>query len=428
MNEQEENSSLPHGEITKIGNKVYTQYNTAEDMLKGVENYIPISDIGQLNLFSRDIRDKNKLYKKQHNEDIPGFKRVIRKIEREIEKRNLYAGSAPQPNTVVRNSFYSTKLLDSMFGDGIIPSMNSGDPILAKEYDAVLSTKEAGFIMDAIGSYVQEYFIANSKNMRLDDKGEFYVIRDTFNNFCSRADISGLNRRLVKEALFPEKGKMGLLEQVSFIIPDNKRQYSLKMRFISARKILSEKRPNRLPNEDESVKAFEIDIHAGLYQFLEQREEILRGKTRLIEGYQMIPLALSSKIDRVMLRLVQTLTEAGYSNLDVSGECRRLTDHIKRRGSIERFRPAVMYTIDKWNTGAQNRKGPMLVHWEELHKKGLFPSHTKKKRGRKADMDVLLRITGSIVMENEAYPGCIEVDINKAMDTLTFMPKNYNTI
>lgn len=407
---------------------IMEQYNNHEDMMADLEKQIPIADIDWLKRMVKQLSVSNAKYKNIKQTDMPGYDRVRRKIYREIENQGKYIGTAPTPNSIVRNSYYTTELIGSFTEDGMVPNINpTGDPILAEEFEAVLSKKEAGQIIDSINSYIREYYLnGSSPNITLDPDGKYYVLKDTFNTFCSKANISGPDRRAVREALFPKDGKRGLLEQVKFIFPKNGKHYSMRIRFISARRTLEQKRENRLPNEDDIVKAFEMDINAGLYSFLEQREEIIKGKAYLLDGFQQIPLALTAKIDRSILLLEQTLLKAAKSDLEIAKEGYILHRNIRKKGSIEKFRRAVIYAIDKWNTGKQKRKtGYMKITWVELHEKGIFPANTKKKNHRKHDMDILLRIAGSLAAQKEAFIDCKKIDLDLAKQNLVFTQEKH---
>jgi hypothetical protein len=151
--------------------------------------------------------------------------------------------------------------------------------VISAESNLALEKSESGYILDAFYKYIAAYFDGRPLPLELPKgsfklEGDYYVLKDTFSSFCKNGDIEGDMRRRVKAALFPEEGKLGLLESIIFLY--GKKNY-LEKRFISFRTMLGVEtgRANPLTNESEyEIVHFTLEIRADVLSFLEQRNAI----------------------------------------------------------------------------------------------------------------------------------------------------------
>ena len=393
--------------------RAYTQIAKLEQFISLIEEYIPTADILWLNNYKKNVNDAIAKYRIENQTEEPKLINLRRRIQREIKKRELYIGTTPTPNPIVRNSYYNTKILESFSPGTLTQKDGLSPPELAKEYEKILSTKEAGFIIDGIGSYVKDYATTkNNKKMTLTEDEKYYVIVDSFDNFCKRADVTGDNRKRVKDALFPKPGLAGLLENITLIIPDKKngKQMFIEMRFVSARLKGIELRPNQLPDNstDRKIIFFEMDVRASLYDFLEHRDGGKKTKT-INPGYQMVPIALTAKIDRSLSFMGAVLKK--YDPV--------LSQHYKT-GGVVKYRKATLYIINKWNTGSPSRKKDMVVTWKELNEGEILPAYTKNKEKRKLDMDVLSRFIKNFNDSVKVLQGCLNIYMDFKKLTIVF--------
>jgi hypothetical protein len=156
--------------------------------------------------------------------------------------------------------------------------------VISAKSNSALEKRESGYILDALYKYIAAYFDGRplplelpEGSFTLEGEGDYYVLKDTFSSFCKNGGIEGDMRRRVKAALFPEKGKLGLLESIIFL--DGEKNY-LETRFISLRTMLSVEtgRTNPLTNESEyEIVYFTLEILADVLSFLEQRNAIKAG-------------------------------------------------------------------------------------------------------------------------------------------------------
>lgn len=356
----------------------------------------------------------------------PDLERIRKKLYREIKDRKNSEGTTPVPSEVIRTSILTKQYLFNWDGPIMDQDDNGSKELIerpaiefAKGWESTLNRKDVGYILDSIGTYVNEYYANGgpTENMSLESDKKYYIIKDTFSAFCERAGINGKLRKEVKSTLFPGDGKAGPLERVKLKFPDQERKGKMlfvDVRFISARQIFKTKRTNTLPNEDETIEGFELDIHAGLYKFLEHKERILKGKGKGYGGfgYQNVPLALNKKIDQI-LRFGYKVAHEGVDK--TIPELRGV-----KRGDLEKYRQALLYIIDRWNTGLPNRKGDMYIGWGELcDDRGILPKNTKKRHRRKEDMKFLHLVCQRFLRKEEAFIGCNEIEFQESL-TLVF--------
>lgn len=403
--------------VRPFNNEGVAQILTTEAFLEILEPYLEDAP----EAFLTDAKERTleiiEIHRAKYGEDDPRLNNLRRKINRLLSDRQKQQGTVPIPNTLIRNTFYGDKLIKTWEELGAIEI--KGEPVIAENTSKLLSSRTAGYILDAVGSYVKTYYHnGENPNMTLDSNGKYYVISDTFGEFCKKADITGDTRRLVKEALFPPEGKAGILERVKFIIPptDGKKKTSLEIRFISARltlkqsneklKYLNKGQEDKQEN-DETILAFEMDVHAGVYDFLSHREELLAGKSvKLQDGFQEIPSFLNSKIER-HLKTLQKINGEFYGTV--------------LRGNLDKYRQAIAYCINKWNTGKENRKSDLVLKWEDFFKDlDRWPAHTKDKARRSEELETLKIILNNMIRSKEALEGCENVEKTKPLLALVF--------
>lgn len=386
------------------GNAIIT--TTPEELVKTLENPIGFSDEKTLLAMKEMVLEATQNYRAKYGENNQTINNLRRRLNRILDDRENQRGTVPIPNTIIRNTYYGDKLIESWKGLGTIEI--KGEPQITESTSKLLSSRAAGYILDAVGNYVNTYYQeGENPNMNLNSDGKYYVISDTFGEFCKKADITGDTRRLVKEALFPAEGKAGILERVKFILPqEGSKKYSIDIRFISARLTLKQsnerlkqlnKGEDSKQENDDTILAFEMDIHAGVYDFLSHREELLAGKSKqLQEGFQNTPMYLNAKIER-QLKHIQFISGSLYGTV--------------LRGDLEKYRQAVLYCIDKWNTGKDKRKNNMKVTWEEIYSKlDNFPAHTKRKERRSEEFQTLMLVLNGLKDRKDALEGCTHVE------------------
>jgi hypothetical protein len=406
------------------------------DQIKKDECMLLLLDKPQLIDLKNKINSDRTAYKQQYGEDPSTLHNLNRKILRMIEHRETYEGLTPLPQAVIRNTFYEPEHFHSVgeVTQRIETQDECGAPqrkeimttgsCIANQHENVLKTKPARFIVDAVGAYVRDYWKSGaSDTISLSQDKRFYVIKDIFDNFCRRANIRGMNRRLVKEALFPPPGEKELLESIAMLIPDNGIKRYLGIQFINARLLEREefsapifpKGQKGEPPSAESVGLFELTFHAGLFSYLEERDHIQNGKhPKLQEGFFMTPIALGSKIERWV--------ELALTTLDVRKHPFSHLPYVKRKSSFERYCQALFYCIDKWFTGQENRKTPMQVTFEELKGKGILAahSHSGKKHLRYIDIYIIKMLVTYLIAQKESFSGCKEAELDAKKLTITF--------
>lgn len=385
------------------GNTIVT--TTPYELVKTLEKPMEFADEEALLAMKKMVLEAIQNYRAKYGEDNQTINNLRRKMNRILDDRKNQQGTTPIPNTIIRNTFYGDKLIESWKGLGTIET--NGDPQITESTSKILSSRAAGYILDAVGNYVNTYYKeGENPNMNLASDGKYYVISDTFDAFCKKADITGDTRRLVKESLFPADGKKGILEDIKFILPQkgNKKR-SVVARFISARFTLTQsnerlkqlnKGEDSKQENDETILAFEMDVHAGVYDFLSQREELLAGRSAQVQdGFQNTPMYLNAKIER-QLKHIQYISGSLYGTV--------------LRGDLEKYRQAVLYCINKWNTGKDKRKNNMTVTWEEIYSNlDNFPKHTKRKERRLEEFQTLNIVLNGL-KDNDTLEGCTNIE------------------
>lgn len=399
----------------------YTKINAPALWVKNVMPLYESMDIASLYGTKHNILEAAKDYRSRYGETQKDLDNLRRRINRLIAEREKEKGSVPVPNTVIRNSIMSKSMIDSLLASGDLKI--EGDPELTKKSGLVLSGGTAGYIMDAVGHYVNTYYRqGENPTMKLDTEGKYYIIADTFDEFCKKGCIQGNDRRAVKEGLFPSDGRSGLLENISFIIPTvGNKKLSINVRFVSARLTLKQQaeQVRNLNRGDvakqetsETVLAFEMDIHAGIYDFLSYREDLIAGKKvqGLKDGFQWTPKNLHAKVERTLegMRYVNTIEKDAF--------------YIK--GSNDRYVQGFVYCLNKWNTGSELRQKNMIVTWQELYEKlDSFPRNTKRKERRQKELETIMALLNTSINTDMIMKGCDRVEVQNNPLQLCFYLK-----
>jgi len=345
----------------------------------------------------------------------PDIQRLRRALNREIKKRKERAGTVKTPQAIVRTTPIDNKYLLNLDGPVVDDMVETSGELLAEGYENILGRKDAGYILDSVGTYIEDYYQNGpTATMSLDGDGSYYIIRDTFDNFCKRSGITGETRRQVREALFPtDPGKAGLLERIKLKIlrDQDKRTHFVTFQFITARKVHTVQRENALPNEKETVEWFEMAIDAQLYKFLERKDviETGHGKHHIGVGWWDLPRAMNYKVEE-RLRYMRRIAK-------VSPGQTKYLKAFTRRGELEKYRKGLAYLIDKWNTGFANREQDMVVPFSELSKDmGILPRNSKKRDRQREDMEALWVLCESFWSEREAFPGCSGIELSPKLE------------
>lgn len=420
--------------VAKEGPKLWV--DTPANIAGIIDPVIPYAPLEFLEIVKGSVLKAIAYYREKYGENSKDFDSLRRKLNRELEDRKNHMGRTYVPSEVVKNTYYSDKLVKSWEKEGII---TEGSQIeLVENYENILALRESGYIQDTINNYVQEYYDGNgnSPKMKLAEDGKYFIITDTFDEFCKRGEISKEVKNDVKEALFPsQQGKQGLLERVPFVVPgkDGKKRI-MEVRYISARAVIKDPNPDkRIMNlrkgkdqkmqidNSNRIELFNIDVHAGVYDFLRHARELRDWESpSMTTGFQAFPKNLSAKIDR-QLKLIGTFKNPAYGTHAGIGATDKnpLYAGTKTKTDHEKYRKGISYCTYKWHTGSE-RKTDMVVTWEELRDNCGFPAHTKRKQERRIEMEELRKMLNAMVRFNEAFDGCFSVELTKAPLCLTF--------
>jgi hypothetical protein len=377
---------------------------TTLSMLKGaIVDQFHLWGLADLRQFGQPaISTAIESYRQKYGEESTDLHSWRRKLHREIQDREKHAGVTPAPATLVRNATITKQLLlnwEELDGREILnidgETYQAID--IAPEYRETLSSWEATYTLDAVQTYVSEYW-ENDDNSHLQIDDQNIIITDSFDNFCSRARISGKNRELVKQTLFPPKDEVGPLERVQFLAPHPEKpgkQLFIETYFVIRDEVYGETYNPNTDIEGSQITAFRLRIQRRLYEFLAHKDAIKagHGKNLFGGGYLQIPKVLNSKIERVLdLLQRQSEFEPVYRSVKYN-----------RAG----FAQATRYVLNRWITGAQNREQPMEVSWGELNERGYLATHRKdRKQRRRLDMKAMHAICVHLHRDGEAFAGC----------------------
>jgi len=330
----------------------------------------------------------------------------LRRINRRLEYLEQQNRTVPAPRTAVQTELMSRAVVTQgaeglqswfEFGEDFTEVALDGEKTtasggtIAAEFETKLATREAGYIQDAVFSFARRFFDGEETPLVLE--GKYYVLRCTFDDFCREGGISGSDRQAVRKALEED-----LLGEVKFIIPKGpKGPYTLTKRYISRRttvKQVLDKTGNLVVNRGlggfqkakETITAFELDIDASLFSFLNGR----RGTGG--RGFLSLPMQLNRKIDAAFERS-RWLATNEFHKTEVWNQtvpAARGGLRVLERSGPEDFRACLVEIFRKWEAGKEKRTGPMIVTWRELSDKGLLRKHSKDASRRKEDMAALM--------------------------------------
>jgi len=351
---------------------------------------------------------------REHKPELCAYRRKLYKKRKEIES---YAGTVTIPNIACRNINYTPEILKEM-------ELQDPNGVIEETLGQELRKREALFVMDCVGSYVN-YYRDNGPTQKMQlvalDKNPFYLINDTFDNFCRVGKITGRDKRLIKDYLFRDKkNPQGPLKRVRMVIPNGGGGHKLvEMDFISVSYI--ERTPaesHLLRLQDETghfvenpkhhtakefyhVDKFTMQLNYRLYQYAEQLREqkINTGKipkkTDIRHlGYFYIPKALTAKV----LGFLNQMKEVGNIEDIQTG---RALDR-----NLDKFVRGIYVILTKWQTGREVREKFMVVEYAELQKKADFPKYKGKGKHKEEDISIIVRIINQLIQDKEAFPGC----------------------
>jgi hypothetical protein len=412
--------------------KLTEAFDNPDDFVAYLET--TVLQTSSLSLLEKAIENINRA-RAEHKKRFGYYNKKVEALRRKFYRRRKelleYSGDITAPSLVRRNINHSLETLKGM--DLQIDSNVTMEDAFVQE----LGKREALYVMDCIGSYVNDYREGGSSAImqlvNVDDN-PFYLINDTFDNFCKRGGIKGRDKRFVKDYLFGDKKKpYGPLNSVSMVIPTEDGKHKLvDMDFISVSLIErnpANKSPKRVTdetgrfvsdqtNEGEKnfyqVDRFTMQLNHRLYRYAEHKimENTIQGEIPPTElkhlGYSSYPKAFTAKI-KGLLKTLQGFDDV-YSNIGLGRALERDLDKFVRG----------MHAIhEKWQTGAANRKRFMVIDWQELHNKAGFPKYSKGRGKHKyEDLDVIARMAIQLITDKEAFTDCADVFVVRQLTEL----------
>lgn len=327
---------------------------------------------------------------RQDDNLVQGLKNLRKRCYRVRDQLKPHEGTVSVPALLNRNITNTPESIrnDARFQQyGIVDhkgnALSPND--IADKYRNELQTIEAGYMLDGIHAIMKDH-LNNSKNEHIDvdfSSNETLTITTTWKAFCAKAALfNEEHRKKVKAAMFSE-GKR-LLERIQFIrhekdVTTKETQpyiYIKEFRFISVKEADYEKRPNALSNSaGTTVHKFQIDLPFAVWATVIQALDEKRYDPRVL-----IPQALTFRVHRAMQKYT-SIRDKGYAIDDTRRPIVRNTN---------KFTYALLYLINVWHTGQQNRRAPRTFLWKELAQThGLLPKRAHDKHGRVADMHAL---------------------------------------
>lgn len=398
-------------------------YNSPEEFINYVENMNLKS--GNLLMVEEAIKNTNKIkedYKKDYNENHPGLEALRRKLYREKEELIKLNGTVTIP-AVVRRNINTT--IESIKGMEIEVEGGIG---IEKAFVNELGKREALWALDCIQTYVSDY--RENKNtdimkaVELDSLNPFYVINDTFDNFCKRGRIEGRNKRTIKEYLFDKKKEYGPFNRVSLVVPaDNGKHTIIDVNFISI--TLIERKPkleyrakdqygkfieqaeDGSKEEFYKIDRFQMILNYNLYNYVEEKRKHQATPSNLLPlahmGYSTLPKAFTYKIESFLGTLKKMAKDPDIEAENITGINRALAK------DFDVFVRGMHYVQEKWIRGYEKREKFMLVSWKELQINSQFPRHKKKSPNYKySDLDVLSRLIREFILTDKtSFPNCV---------------------
>jgi len=400
-------------------------YDSPEEFINYVENMNLKS--GSLPMVEQAIKNTNTVkenYKKVYREDHPGIEALRRKLYREKEELIKLNGTVTIP-AVVRRNINTT--IESIKGMEMEVEGGIG---IEKAFVNELGKREALWALDCIQTYVSDY--RENKNtdimkaVELDSLNPFYVINDTFDNFCKRGRIEGRNKRTIKEYLFDKKKEHGPFNRVSLVVPaDNGKHTIIDVNFISI--TLIERKPKleyRAKDQDGKfiekaedgskeefykIDRFQMILNYNLYNYVEEKRKHQATPSNLLPlvhmGYSTLPKAFTYKIESFLGTLKKLANSPEMRGENISGVKRALLK------DFDVFVRGMHYVQEKWIRGYEKREKFMLVSWAELQINSQFPRYNKKPSSYKYDdIDVLCRIIREFIYTDKtSFPNCSNI-------------------
>lgn len=398
-------------------------FKTPEEMIAYLDNYMANTmSPSMIDMALENINNNIKRWREVYGEDNELFNSYRKKLYRKRKKLIPYKGQTTIPSLVRRNIYHTS---ESLLELGInIESEIKFEASFMQE----LGTKNALFVLDCIGSYVNSYREEGpSETMQLVscDNNPFYLINDTFDNLCKRGAITGRDKRLVKEYLFGDKKKPSHpLNSLAMVIPSSEGKHRLiEMDFLTVTYLEKFQAGDTLRRmKDDTgrfigasaqdgaqdgfyqVDTFTIQLNYKLYQYLEYvRTGKKHGQTITADelkhlGYFPYPKVLTAKIQGMLnqMKALGTLYDLQTGRALVR--------------DLDKFVRGFHYIDTKWQTGYERRESLMVVDWPELQRNAGFPKYNKgRAQNKPEDLDVLARIIAQFIEEGEAFGGCCEV-------------------
>ena len=350
-----------------------------------------------------------------------------RQIEEELTSRPVKVNNYIVSNEVRAKGFQQNLPLDTPVRffplGGEEEQITSGEVV--SKYQAVLATKEAGYIQDAVFEYARRFY-SGEKNVSMRLEGDYYVLSTTFNDFCRAGGIRGEDRGAVLRSL-----ENGLLEQVGFIVEKNGQVQYIEKRYISRRTMVKGKRrqsenlkrpkiaPEQglTPEEQASLSqvetAFELDIDAILFSFL-------HGKPGA--GFLFMPQQMNRKITDAFQRARYLVKTPAFSaQIDDEQLRAGFEDLAAGEGLSEiKYRPILDYILQRWEAGKEARKGRgMIVTYQDLSSRSLLPENRRHPERQRAEIGrlsaLLLTFIGYDYLKDKG------ITINLGEDGLMFI-------
>jgi hypothetical protein len=417
--------------IMQLPEKLVVRFKTPEEMIAYIDKYVANTmSLSMIDMALKNVNLVMENWREEYGEDNKVLYSYRKKLYGIKKKLIPYKGQTTMPSLVRRN-IYNTP--ESLLDLGIeIESEIKFESSFFQE----LGTKKALFVLDCIGSYVNSYREEGpSETMQLVscDNNPFYLINDTFENFCKRGAITGRDKRVVKEYLFGGKKKPSHpLNSLAMVIPSGNGKHRLiEMDFLTVTyleksqagdklrrmkddtgKFIGDSDQDGKDDDFYQVDTFTMQLNYKLYEYLEyvrtenkQCRTISEGELKHL-GYFPYPKVLTAKIQG-MLNQMKTL-----------GTIYDLQTGRALERNLDKFVRGFHYIDTKWQTGYERRESLMVVEWSELQKNAGFPKYNKgRAKNKSEDLDVLARIIAQFMEENEAFQGCCEVYcVRKAND------------
>lgn len=362
-------SDIPDDKMLQLPDRLVERFKTPEEMIAYIDNYMANTmSLSMIDMALENINNNIKRWREVYGEDNELFNSYRKKLYRKRKKLIPYKGQTTMPSLIRRNIYHTS---ESLIDLGI--NMDS-EIKLEESFIQELGSKKALFVLDCIGSYVNSYREEGpSETMQLVscDHNPFYLINDTFDNFCKRGAITGRDKRLVKEYLFGEKKKPSHpLNSLAMVIPSGEGKHRLiEMDFLTVTylekfqtgdtmrrvkdetgKFIVNSTQKDVPDSPYQVDTFTIQLNYTLYQYLEYVRTGKKHSQTITEeelkhlGYFSYPKVLTAKVQG-MLNQMKTL-----------GTIYDLQTGRALERDLDKFVRGFHYIDTKWQTGYERRK------------------------------------------------------------------------